>query len=71
LNAAPRGIYKKIIGLINKTSSVKIATDVPGGFEIKPDYTYVCGFVKEGCNAKTCGKIKILDIGLPEELKKF
>ena len=67
---APRGIYKKIIDLINQSSSVKISIDVPSGFEVKPDYTYACGFIKQGCTPKNCGKIKILDIGLPKELKE-
>jgi NAD(P)H-hydrate epimerase len=68
---APRGIYKEIIDLINKSAAIKISIDVPSGFEVKADYTYACGFIKEGCAAGNCGKIKILDIGLPEELKNF
>jgi len=66
---APRGIFREIINLINQSAAVKISIDVPSAFEVKPDYTYACGFIKEGCAPETCGKIKILDIGLPEELK--
>lgn len=78
----PSGVVKKLIQFANKTNKPIIAVDIPSGLSpdtghhsgvfIKAVATFTLGFAKTGLMAahaqKNIGKLKVLDIGYPEEL---
>ena len=64
--------YATIVKKINETSDKKIiSVDVPTGLgtniAVKPNYTITFHDSKIGMNSDNCGKIKIVDIGVPEK----
>lgn len=66
------------IGLVNKINNAKkiiVSVDVPTGFgsnySIKPYYTITFHDIKEGMNEKNCGKIIIVNIGIPKKAVEF
>ncbi|MBU2574108.1 MAG: NAD(P)H-hydrate epimerase [Elusimicrobia bacterium] len=78
----PTGPVRRVIQLMNKSAKPIIAVDIPSG--LSPDtghhsgvfvtakHTLTLGFAKTGLMAlhaqKNTGKIKVLDIGYPQEL---
>ncbi|MFO7677764.1 MAG: NAD(P)H-hydrate dehydratase [Thermoplasmatota archaeon] len=65
-------LVKKINSAQNK---IKISVDMPTGFgtnlSIKPHSTITFHDIKEGMNAENCGKITIVDIGIPSDAVRF
>lgn len=65
-------LVKKINSSKNKTI---ISVDVPTGLgtkiEVKPDYTITFHDVKENMNKNNCGKIIIVDIGIPKKAEEY
>jgi len=61
-------IVKKINYLKNKTI---ISVDIPTGFGtktvVKPDYTVTFHDIKKDMNQRNCGKIKTVNIGVPQK----
>ncbi|MCX7820749.1 MAG: NAD(P)H-hydrate dehydratase [Brevinematales bacterium] len=75
--------FKEIVDIINSSGKLVLSLDIPSGvianggnFEtaIKADYTLTFGFPKFGMidypGAYFCGKIEVIDIGIPENLIK-
>jgi NAD(P)H-hydrate epimerase len=68
--------YLNIVENINKSKhKIIISTDVPTGLgtdkAIKPDYTITFHDLKKGMTQKNSGKIKVVDIGIPEKASKY
>ena len=68
--------YASIVNKINKTSNKKIiSVDVPTGLgtniAVRPHYTITFHDSKIGMNNSNCGKIKVVDIGVPEKAINF
>ncbi len=68
--------YKQIVKKINKQKNkIIVSVDRPTGLgtkiSIKPDYTATFHDVKEGMNKKNCGRLKIVDIKIPEKAIKY
>lgn len=68
--------YVSIVDKINKISNKKIiSVDVPTGLgtniAIRPHYTITFHDSKIGMNNSNCGKIKVVDIGVPEKAINF
>ncbi len=68
--------YKTIVKKINKQKNKTIiSVDIPTGFgtnqQIKPDHTVTFHDIKKGMNNKNCGKIKIVDIKIPDKGIKY
>jgi len=64
--------YYSIVKKINNSKEkMVISVDIPTGFNtknsIKPNYTLTFHDIKEKMDKKNCGKIKIIDIGVPKK----
>ncbi|MBN1621390.1 MAG: NAD(P)H-hydrate epimerase [Endomicrobiales bacterium] len=78
------GIYKDIIGKINKSGLPIVSVDIPSGIDadsgevlgiaVKAEITVTMGLAKRGLlsqkSKKFVGKLAVADIGLPSELTK-
>ncbi|NQT95857.1 MAG: NAD(P)H-hydrate epimerase, partial [Candidatus Omnitrophica bacterium] len=78
------GIYKDIIEFINAQGAYILAVDTPSGLNattgkvdglcVMADNTIACGFAKKGFYKREgpehCGRVSVVDIGLPEELTR-
>jgi NAD(P)H-hydrate epimerase len=68
--------YQSIINELNKNiNKTFVSIDVPTGLgtntSIKPDYTITFHDIKKGMNQNNCGKIIIVDIGIPKKAENF
>ncbi len=63
--------YAECIKEINNSGKNVISCDIPSGLgtdcSVRPEMTVTFHDIKEGMNEKTCGKIVIADIGIPDE----
>ena len=71
-----RDPYKTVVKKINEQKNkIVISVDIPTGLgsklSVKPKYTVTFHDAKEGMNEKNCGKIKIVDIEIPEKAIKY
>lgn len=80
----PQGISADVFSLVNNCRTPVVAIDVPSGLNctsgiiegtaIKAELTIVLGFLKTGLllypGAEYCGKIKVVDIGIPKSLAR-
>lgn len=80
LNSPIKGIYKKIIEVLNELDGFKVAIDIPSGIDasngkilgcaFKADLTTTFGLAKTGLyvfpGAFYAGEIKVIDIGIPK-----
>ncbi len=79
----PKGVLSEIIGLVNNCRNPVVAIDIPTGVNstsgavyngsaIRAVLTISFGFMKTGLllypGADYCGKIRVVDIGLPKQL---
>lgn len=75
--------YEKLFEAINSSGKLVISLDIPSGVladggkfdcAIKADFTLTFGFPKYGMldypGAEYCGRIEVIEIGIPEDLKK-
>lgn len=70
-----RGEIKKCVKKINKLNGIKVSLDIPTGMDpdtgeicdiaVKPDLTITFHRAKKGMEKGGCGKIIVLDIGIP------
>lgn len=79
-----KGSPKKLIESANKSSALKVSLDIPSGIEgdgesphsvfFKADYTLAYGAYKPAhhleATKNACGRVALLDIGIPEEIIK-
>lgn len=77
-NRPPAGRYLELINLMqgmNERGSLLISVDVPSGFPSKlhlhPETTLTLHDAKTGMREEECGRIVVLDIGIPERASKF
>jgi NAD(P)H-hydrate epimerase len=70
--------FRSIINKLNKLNKLNksiVSVDVPSGFgadiSIKPALTVTFHDVKEGMNSRNCGKIMVVDIGIPKDAELF
>lgn len=66
-----RSPYTKLVNMVNKAKNWIVSVDVPTGFgmrrSVKPDITVTFHDKKEGMTKDDCGKIIVVDIGIPAE----
>lgn len=74
---APKEPYASAIEKINSSKAFKMSIDVPSGVDadtgechglvVKPDITICLHDIKTGLNEKSCGKIRVVSIGILHE----
>lgn len=67
--------YTTLVNKINKTKAWVVSVDIPTGFgtrrSVVPDITVTFHDRKEGMTKENCGKIVVVDIGIPPEAEMF
>ena len=67
--------YRSWVGLLSRCTARVVAVDVPTGFGTEAAYvpreTVTFHDAKEGMTEETCGRVRVVDVGIPPEAARF